>query len=156
MSHNSGYRMDQQNKFIDSHHTGWFESLLKSSQYHPVINRVINGKEAWKATSYQMTFYNTFQEIMRVKGDVTQPVTSRKTAQCTKCRKTFHQRGCQIHRHGNCHKTWMTREMLICLMSLVSLSWKTSFIINLSFLTGLQHFVQRPGKVHLKHPRSQI
>lgn len=156
MSHRPGSRMAQQSKFIIGHRTWWLENLLKSSQYH-VLKRPISVKEVWKATNFQMTFYNALQEILGLKGGGTRQVTNQKTAQHIKCsRKTSWQTECQIRHHGNCHKMWMMREMLICLTSLVSLSWKTSFIVNHSFLTGHQHFVPRIAKTHLKWPRSQI
>ena len=156
MNPNTGCKMAQWNKLIDSHHTLEIESLPKNS-HHRSLKRVFHDREAWKVTSYQMTFYDARLEIMKLKaGGGIQQVTSQKIAWCTICRKTSHRRDCLNHHRGSCRKTWMMREMLICLTLLVSLTWKTSFTVNHSFLTGLPHFVQRIMAVCLSCPKSQI
>ena len=156
MSPHTGCKMAQWNMLTDSHHTLEIETLPKNSQ-HRLLKRVFHDKGAWKVTSYQMMFYDACLEIMKlIAGDGTWQVMSQKIAQCTTCIKTLQQRDCLNHHHGSCHKMWMMREMLICLMSLVSLTWKTSFTVNHSFLTGLPHFVQRIMAVCFSCPKSQI
>ena len=103
-------------------------------------------REIQKPSINQIRFCNITQTAMRTTVDATLPVMNQKAVPCIKYKIVFLHRTCLTLHQRSYLKMWRMNVTWTCLMSLVSLSWKTSFTINLSFSAKLRLLANKVKK----------